>query len=792
MKARLRYFIWSFGTFLVLLLLVAGGTALWLRSSLPTTQGSISVAGLSAPVSVLRSPEGVVTIRAEGELDAYRALGYVHAQDRLWQMEYMRRTGAGRLSEILGAATLDIDRFLRTLGLYRVAEANLRHVSEPVRELLAAYAEGVNAFIAEPGGALPLEFQLLGATPEPWQPADSLVWGRLMAFLLSNNWADELRRARLASRLTAAQLRTLWPAYPGNGPVTGEEHAAARPPAPKLPTGPGLPAALQPRDASNAWALDGTRTRSGKPILANDPHLELESPGIWYLVRLETPGLTLAGVTTPGVPFLVLGHNGHIAWGLTTTHSDTQDFFIERQAADDPRRYLSPQGPLPFETREEVIDVKGDDPLKITIRESRHGPILDEVLGGYLPALRDDERLALAWPALRADDRTAEAFYLMNRATDWDSFNEALGHFHAPQQNILYADIEGNIGFVAPARVPLRAAGDGGQPVPGWTGEFEWQGFIPFAELPRAFNPPNGRIVSANNKIVPDDYPYLIAVDWPSPQRAHRITQLLDEAVQTSLEDSLALQLDTLSLGAGELLPLLLEVPPRSRRGRQAAEALAAWDLRMVRDRPEPLIFYAWVTALNQLLTADELGPDSGEFQRPDTVLLTSILSEHPDWCDDRSTAAREDCPTQVLAALELALDILTARFGEDMTIWHWGVAHRARFPHPVLSRIPVIGDAFSYDVATDGGEDTINRGGLRFGGTAETRFEHIHGAGLRAVYDLSNLDNSRFMIATGQSGNPLSPLYGNLAEAWRDGRTLKLVVDEQAPLRRLTLVPPS
>jgi penicillin amidase len=610
-----------------------------------------------------------------------------------------------------------------------------------------------------------------------------------MAFRLSNNWNDELRRTRLASKLTAAQLRVLWSAYPDDAPVTMEKSNAVRHGGGASAAIRPIPKNLLPQDASNAWALAGERTESGKPILANDPHLALEAPGFWYLARIEMPGLTLAGATSPGVPFLLLGHNGHIAWGFTTTHSDTQDFFIERQVAGDPSRYMGPKGPLAFETREEVIKVRGEDPVTLQVRSTRHGPVMSGVLRDHLPALRADEVLALAWPALSADDRSAEAFYRMNRATDWPSFTEALRDFHAPQQNILYADSKGNIGFLAPARVPIRKSGDGSRPVPGWSGDFDWEGFIPFDDLPRAFNPESHRIVSANNKIVPDGYPYLITADWPGPHRARRITEMIEARAKSSVDDVLAMQLDGYSLGAAELLPLLLSVPPEDSRGRQVVERLEAWDYRMSRDRPEPLIFNAWLWALNHLVTRDELGPDAGG-QRPDATLLTRILDRHGDWCDDRTSEVVEDCPRQIRAALALAITELSARFGEDMDHWRWGAAHRARFPHPVLGRIPLLGEFFGFEVETDGGEETVNRGGMRFSGHSETRFEHIHGAGLRAVYDLSDLDNSRFMIATGQSGNPLSPLYGNLAQAWRDGENIKLVVESKAPGERLLLIP--
>ena len=537
--------------------------------------------GLEAEVNLLRDSEGIVTIQAQNDLDAYRALGFVHAQERLWQMDFMRRTGAGRLSEVAGAATLGIDRFMRLMGFYRAAEASLHLLDPEVRDVVEAYSAGVNAFLESRDGALPLEFQLLGYAPEPWQPADSLVWGKLMALQLSGNWHDELRREALTKILTPKQLEALWPGYPADAPITlGARQSYLEPSQIKKLTEL-LPWSLAPKDASNAWVLSGKHTKTGKPILANDPHLELAAPGIWFLVRMETPDLSLSGATAPGVPFLVLGHNSHIAWGFTTTHSDTQDLFIEKLVPGDDSRYVTPEGTRPFDTRRETIKIKDANNESLTVRHSRHGPILSDIVESAEEAVPPDHVLALAWPALREDDLTAQALYRINQATDWKGFQAALRDFHAPQQNVVYADRLGNIGFMAPARVPIRKAGGGLVPVPGWTGDYDWDGFIPFEELPQSYNPPSGRIVTANNKLVPDDYPYLIAQNWPAPYRARRIEQLLHGNSAQDIENSAALQQDNLSLAAQELLPLMLKQLPKEDVPDHVIDTLQAWDYRM-------------------------------------------------------------------------------------------------------------------------------------------------------------------------------------------------------------------
>lgn len=791
--------VWSARVLAGLVLLSAlgiGGAYVWLRGSLPQTAGTLRIAALEAPVEVRRDGDGIVTIRAQSERDAAVALGYVHAQDRLWQMDFMRRSGAGRLSEVVGPATRRLDRFMRTLGLYRVAEANVEQASPALRAVLDAYAAGVNAFMADPGGPLPLEFQLLRYRPEPWTPADSLVWGRLMALQLSGNWTEEILRARVARRLTPAQVADLWPAYPADAPVVLAEIAADLNRLPLRDLGAVLPWELAPKDASNVWALAGGLTASGKPILANDPHLALSAPGQWYLARIETPERTRAGATAPGVPFLIAGHNGRIAWGFSTTHSDTQDLFVERVDPADPARYLTPTGAQPFETRAETITILGEEPDLVTVRRTRHGPVISDAVGEAAQAATtaggESAVLALAWPALRADDRTAEALFAINRASNWDEFQAAAKDFNSPQQNIVYADTTGTIGFAAPARVPVRKRGDGRLPVPGWSGEFDWQGTIPVAELPMQVNPPAQRVIVANNKIVPDSYPYLLTTDWPDPYRAQRIQDLLDASDKTParVEGSQAIQQDIVSLAARAVLPYLLQAQVQTDRGREALDILANWDGGMRRDSPAPLLFYAWLYELNRLVLADELGEDFADFQRPKIDILLRVLSDRQAWCDDVATGPVEDCQTQLVAALEAALNKLALRFPKAIGQLRWGAAHRVEFKHPILSRIPLLGWFFAYGLESDGGSYTVNRGGVSFAGASGDLFENVQGPGYRAVYDLADLDNSRFMIATGQSGNPLSRDYGNLATRWRDGDYVKLVGDTTAETRTLRLTP--
>jgi penicillin amidase len=784
------------GMALVVGLLGSGGGFLWLRSSLPRTDGTVVLAGPTAPVQVLRDGDGLVTIRAGDEADAAFGLGFVHAQDRLWQMDAMRRLAAGRLAELTGPATLDSDRLMRTLGLYGKAEKSLSLMAPGPRALLQAYSDGVNGFLESRSGALPPEFLLLGYEPEPWLPVHSLLWGQIMALRLSGNWRDELLRARLAGQLSEAQIEELWPPEPSDGPITlgaatGDIGRAAEAAFSLLA---GVPQELLGPGASNSWVLSGEQTSSGKPILANDPHLGFVVPGTWYLARIESPEGTRAGATAPGVPAIIIGHNGRIAWGFTTTHSDTQDFVIEKVDPTNPKRYLSPDGPLPFQIREETIRVKGEDPVRLRVRSTRHGPVLSDVepvVHRSNTALSNQglgaTALALAWPALSHPNRTAEALLRLNQADNWGDFVEALRLFDAPQQNIVYADRAGNIGFYAPARVPIRIGYDGRRPVPGWDREKLWSGFIPFEELPQAFNPPRGRFVNANNRIVPPDYPYRITSDPKPTYRARRIEQLLEAHNPHDPEASAALQQDRVSLMARELLPLLLARAPSDGRALEAHRRLAAWDGAMDRDRSEPLIFAAWLRELNRAIYGDDLGQRFADLWHWQPRFLAWVLTDGQHWCDDVTTEDSEDCPSRIELALERALASLEGRYGGDMESWRWGEAHKVRFAHLVFRHLPLLDDLTAVEMETDGGHYTVNRGTPLFASEARL-FGHAHGAGLRAVFDLSDLDSSRFMTAFGQSGNPFSPHYGDLTRPWRDGDYRRLAGGAQP--HRLTLTP--
>ncbi|HTV88418.1 MAG TPA: penicillin acylase family protein [Stellaceae bacterium] len=774
------------GAVAAVLLVAAGGLLLYLRTSLPQTVGTIVVPGLQHRVTIARDADDVPLITAADDDDAAFGLGFAHAQDRLFQMDLMRRYGAGRLAEIFGAAALPVDRQMRILGLYRLAAAEFAQLSRPVRRGLEAYAAGVNAFLATRRGALPPEFLLLRYAPERWRPADSLVWGKLMDLLLASNDRIELLRAQLARTLPPGELAFLYPEYPKNAPTTLASLARLYR---CLPLD-RLYAALPPRSAvglvyeSNNWVVDGAHSASGKPLLANDPHLPFEAPGFWYLARLKTPGREIAGGTVPGTPFVVIGHNDDIAWGMTTTGSDVEDLFIEKVDPADPDRYLTPGGSAPFTVRRETIKVRGASSVALTVRRTRHGPVISDMLPGE--AVQSGYVLALAAPFLAPGDDTPDAVWGIDRAADWRGFRDALRGFVGPQQNIVYGDRGGTIGFIAPGRVPIRKQGDGWLPVPGWTGDYDWTGFIPFDRLPQATAPPDGHFVSANNKIVPDSYPYFLSRDWDLPDRFERITQLLDATPRQSPAASAAIQADTLSLAARELVPLMTSIAPSDPTARDAIARLRSWDFRMDRGTVPPLLFIAWLRQFSRAVFFRHLGAAAAGYWELRPRVIDDVLRSHPEWCGPPA-AHTKSCAPLLSSTLGRALAALRRTYGPDTATWTWGRAHIAEFRSPFWRRIPVLRDWLDLAISKGGGFDTVNVGTTTIRDDAQP-FAQVFGAGLRIITDLASPADSRMIAAPGQSGNALSPHYADLLRRWRDFDYL--IPGRAVPVATLTLEP--
>jgi penicillin amidase len=787
------------GKALVSLILALGlalsGAWIYVNESLPTIDGETSVPGLGAAVDVVRDAEGVPHIFARSERDGWFAMGYVHAQDRLWQMEFQRRIAQGRLSELLGERAFDVDRLMRTLGIAREAQRIVERMDAETRANAEAYAAGVNAFLGQ-DPVLPVEFQAFRVKPERWKPADTMAWLLVMAWDLSSNWRIELARMRFASKLGPERAGEFLPAYPGDKPAPLPDfsrlYAEAAPAVDAL-----FAAYPQPGEAigSNSWVVSGAHTESGKPLLANDPHLGLQAPSLWYLAHLSTPSGNVVGGTLPGVPFVVLGHNDDLAWSMTTTNGDTQDLFVERVVPGDPESYVTPTGKARFEVREEVIRV-GREERRIRVRSTRHGPVISDAVKGAAQAAPRGCVIAIQWAALTDRNAVMRAGFAMDRARNRTQFIEALRDFHAPHQNVVFADREGHIGFIAPALVPVRRADNlamGREPVPGWDAKYDWQGFIPFEKLPALFDPPSGRIVTANQKVTPPGYKPFISVDWFPPYRAQRIEELLASKPRHSLATFEAMQADRLSRLARELLPVARAAKPATDAGRKAQALLAGWKGDMAMHSGAPLAFEGWYRELTRLVYADELGAlfhDSWD-QRA-TFMIAVLKDEHGEarWCDDVRTKARESCAYQASRAFDLSAQDLERRYGAQAG-WEWGAVHRAAGDHHPFAFVPLLGRLFDVSPETAGDSYTVNVGHFHIG-DEERPFANRHAPSMRAIYDLADLDRSVFMQSTGQSGNVLSPWYASFAERWAKVQYITIPTRREsiAPAHTLVLKP--
>jgi penicillin amidase len=786
------------------LALVLAGAFLFVRSSAATeTAGALEVAGLQSAVTVQRDENGVPHIYAENAHDLFFAQGYVQAQDRLFQMDFQRRVGTGTLSEVLGEATLETDQFLRTLGTGRAAVEDLKVLDAETLAHLQAYTDGVNAFIAANPGNLPIEFRVLGYTPQPWEPLHSLVWGKMMAWSLGGNWEHELMNAQLIAALGEEKAAELMTRYPEEGPfiIPSEVKSFAGLEQFDMDRVSALKRLLKTADpgvGSNNWVVAGSRTTTGLPLLANDPHLGMQIPSVWYANGLHGGGFDVVGVVFPGVPGVVIGHNNRIAWGVTNLGPDVQDLFIEKINPDNPNQYEFQGQWLDMQVIEEQIAVKGRaEPVIQTVRITRHGPIMNQVSG----AIDDDAPpLALQWTALQGTP-LSQAILRYDQAQNWDEFRAALRDFAAPSQNFVYADVDGNIGYQAPGWIPIRANGDGTVPVPGWTGEYEWTGYIPFEELPFVYNPEVGYVATANNQVVPDSYPYLLSKDWAAPYRAQRIIELIESKPQLSPADFAAIQGDVHPIPTDLFTPLLgqLDLTGSSMAVQQALAAVLAWDRRMDAGKAEPLIYEMYQKLLIQETIGDEISAAGGEelsedflsgFRNNSTQTLERLAGE-PDspWWDDVRTPQVETQAEITARAFTLAVEQLEATQGNDPKRWRWGDVHWTNFDHLVFAAVSPLDSIFNRSIPAQGSGFTVNAAGADY-----EDFTMNSGASFRQIVDLSNLANSQFINTTGQSGDVFSPHYADMVEPWQRVDYIPLRFDradiEAAAKETLLLLP--
>jgi penicillin amidase len=753
----------------VLAVVGAGAGSVYIvRRSFPPASGLVSVRGLSDPVEVVRDRWGIPHVYAKHARDLFFAQGYVHAQDRLWQMELSRRTASGRLSELFGEATLQTDRFLRTIGLRRIAEATIHGLTAESRESLEAYAEGVNAFIKGPSGRLPIEFVLLRFRPDPWTPIDTLAYGKLMGWILGGDWRSEILRQQLFARFGEDVFRRLMPDYPADAPIIVPRLAGvgrANPDAPQ--PWPGLGLAPPPGVGSNSWVVAGSRTETGSPLLANDPHLEGSMPSVWHIMHLSGGGYDVAGATFPGVPGVIIGHNRDIAWGVTNANPDVQDLFSIRFHPDDPTRYLDRGEWISARMIREEIRVKGRrTPVVEQVRWTRHGPVINTVVRGL------EATLALRWTG-QDSSTILDALDGINRAATWAEFRHALRLWDTPSLNFVFAHRSGEIGYQMPGRVPVRGDGSGGVPSPGWDRRFDWKHAIAFDQLPHR-HARDGSIVTANNRIAPASYPFFLGRDWDTGFRARRIEEMLGGGKAT-IDGFKRIQSDVTSLPARAVVEALKSIQFNDSAVQPFVSELVQWDgVLDPRSRPAA-VYEAFVGALLAELFKGPLDDAAfARYMRHRDAPMQSLLAllQQPDsgwWRGSRDE--------MVTTALREAVRDLTRRLGPSHDQWRWGRLHQPVFMH-ALGRVKGLAPIFNVMPPEVGGDGfTVNNGGF----DPEEPYRQKITASYRQILDPSNWDRSLVIHTTGQSGLPFHKHYRDFAPRWARGEYVPLLFSRQA-----------
>ncbi len=794
--------------------------------SFPQVEGEVNIAGLNNPVDIYRDGMGIPHIYATSTHDLFMAQGYVHAQDRFWQMDFWRHIGSGRLSEMFGSGQIETDSFLRTLGWRQVAEQEYAELGPEARAILDSYTEGVNAYIeTHTPVELSLEYLILTGvlnpdyTIEPWTPINSLTWGKAMAWDLGGNMDNEIERVTLLKMLTPTQLAELYPPYPEDYPVIvptiGEDVSSVEGSifnVQQMELQPStldlqsvaenialLDSVLGPRGpeiGSNSWAVSGKLSATGMPLLANDMHLGIQMPSIWYQNALHCQPKSdacpyeVTGFSFAGVPGVVAGHNDNIAWGFTNLGPDVQDLFIEKVNPEDPNQYEVNGQWVDFETRQETIKVGGGDLVELTVRLTRHGPVVSDTYGSLkdqIDTKKDPEAtpfkdkagidlpenyaIALSWTAL-SPSTPFEAIWGFNKAQNWDEFRAAARNFHVPAQNLLYADTQGNIGYQTPGDIPVRKNGNGALPVPGWNDDYEWLGYIPFEHLPYVFNPESGYIATANNQASPRDYPYFISKDWDYGQRAARIVEMIQTAPGKIDADYIqSMHGDSKNLNAEALTPILLSLELDSELATVRNQFLADWDYQEHADSVSATVFETFWWHLLTDTFQDDLPKDYLPEGGARWYVVMRDLIQQPDsqWWDDKETDAVETRDDMFIRAFDEAVTQLKKEHGKDSAKWPiWGELHSATFRNQTLgeSGIGPIEALFNRGpYVTGGGKSVVDATGWTVGESFEVDWLPSE----REIVDLSNLDASLALHTTGQSGHAFDKHYADMAPMWAD-----------------------
>lgn len=731
-----------------------------MKSSLSRVDGEVRINALEDDVEIIRDAQGVPHVYAKNLHDVFLAQGYVIAQDRLWQMEMIRRSTSGTLSEIFGESTLKSDIYYRNLGFNRIAEKLMQNADykQDHIAMVSAYNKGINEYISKHTDSLPIGYQLLQFNPDEFTIKDSILSALAISSGLTGTHFYKFLRLQLIEKVGQKKALSLFPTNmtPSFAAQIEYEYLMS----------------IENSKGSNNWVVSGEKSASGKPILANDPHLMVTIPGIWYQNHLNTPKLNVIGFSIPGLPGITIGHNDHIGWGCTNSFADVQDLYIEKVNPDNPDQYLSGDAWQDFNIVEETVKIRGKDLLKKTFKISKHGPILESFFVGakkldYLPI---DKRYTLGYKSIEYDCDITELFaaiFHLNQAKNWASFKEAIKHWVLPSQNIVYADVDGNIGFYVSGKIPIRKKGMGVAPVPGWTDEYEWEGYIPFEEMPHSLNPGANFIATANNKIVPEDYPYLITNFYSFPDRVNRITELLLDKQKLDAEDFKRIQQDIYSKRAKEICEYFTKITPDNELQKKAIELLKNWNYKLRSDSAAVLIYQAWRRKFLEVLLKDKLDDELYIMFMPSVADPLYYLKYPSAWMypgeSNKNTTNRDN---MMRSSLQQALEDMIAKHGENMEKWRWGLEHIITFVNMISGLHPDLAMVNRGPFELPGGTSTVNslwRNQL-------DNFNCLGGVSFRMILDFSDLSKSIAIAPPGQSEHPLSPHYSDMIEPWVKG----------------------
>lgn len=774
------------GVALVIILTAAAGTAYFLlQKSKPQVNGTLALSGLTANVDVYRDDHGVPHIEAKSMKDLFIAQGFVTAQDRMFQMDLSRRQASGMLSEVIGEKTLSRDKFFRTLGLRRAAEASYHKYSPEMKKYLTWYADGVNAYIkqAKNANTLPIEFMLVGYEPKKWTPVDSLVIGKYMAFDLGGHWEGQAFRYYLMETFSKEKALDLFPGYPADAPAILEDLKESG-----LDFEKSFAEAVVPNfhNGSNNWVVSGSKTQSGKPLLANDPHLSLGTPSIWYQTHLTAPEYEVSGVIFAGIPGIIVGHNETIAWGVTNVGPDVQELYIEKRNPKDPYEFQYLADWEKADVVDEVIKVKDKADVNYEVVITRHGPIISEFAHHDKPGTA----LSLKWTALQPS-KELEAVIMMNRSKNWQQFEKSLESFHTPAQNFVFASTDGTIAYKANGLIPVRKQKYTSLPVPGWTDQYEWEGYIPWNELPTTVNPKNGYIATANNKVTTDSYPYHISDTFAQPYRQQRIVEVLEKNDTLTVKDMQTLQFDQKNKQAEELLPILIEQvtnEPLNEIETQVIDVLKKWNKLDSKNSAAPLIFHIWMDRFSSELFKEEISEEmmdmfDGREQVIDELIRKAYAGQPGPWIKEHGGLEKV-----TENSFRSMISMLTEEYGEYLAEWKWGDFHTLTFEHPLASIKP-LNLLFNPETQKMGG----SRVTVGVAGWNRETGDITHGGAWRMVIDMADPTKAYHVVGPGQSGHVLSPWYKDQSKDWATGKYHVTALDDNGgKVREHLLLTPS